>query len=144
VLCAVVLVRASFRVSAISSSRYFSSATSRQSLGLIAQDNRRNYSIMGKKCFVMALAMFAFGFGTALRSNAGTDMVEPYQAPARGYNYAPPPPPRPVFYVPPPPIRFGVFFGPGYGYYGPRYGYYGARRFYGRPAHWRARHNHWH
>jgi len=88
VLCAVVLIRASFRVSAISGSRYFSSATSRQSLGLIARDNGRNYSIMGKKCFVMALAVFAFGFGTALRSNAGTDMVEPYQAPARGYNYA--------------------------------------------------------
>ena len=51
---------------------------------------------MGKKCLVVALAMFAFGFGTALRSNAGTDMVEPYQAPARSYNYAPPPPPRPV------------------------------------------------
>ena len=37
---------------------------------------------MGKKCFVMALAVFAFGFGTALRSNAGTDMIEPYRAPA--------------------------------------------------------------
>ena len=46
----------------------------------------------------MALAVFAFGFGTALRSNAGTDMVEPYRAPAPSYNYAPPPPPRPVFY----------------------------------------------
>ena len=47
---------------------------------------------MGKKCFVMALAVFAFGFGTALRSNAGTDMIEPYRAPAPSYNYAPPPP----------------------------------------------------
>ena len=81
---------------------------------------------MGKKCFVMALAVFAFGFGTALRSNAGTDMIEPYRAPAPSYNYAPPPPPRPVFYVPPPPVRFGVVIGPGYGYYGPRYGFYGA------------------
>lgn len=97
---------------------------------------------MGKKCFVMALALFAFEFGTALRSNAGTDMVEPYQAPARSYNYAPPPP-RPVYYVPPPPIRIGVFFGPGYGYYGPRYGYYAAHRFYGRPVYWRGRHHHW-
>ena len=81
---------------------------------------------MGKKCFVMALAVFAFGFGTALRSNAGTDMIEPYRAPAPSYNYAPPPPPRPVYYVPPPPVRVGVVIGPGYGYYGPRYGFYGV------------------
>jgi len=146
VLCAVVLVGASFRVSAIFSSRDFSSATSRQSLSLIAQDNRRNYSIMGKKCFVTALA--AFGFGTALRSNAGTDMIEPYQAPARSYNYAPPPPPRPVAFLPP--VRIGVFFGPGFGYYGPGYGYYGrgygygGHRYYGRQAYWRGPGHHWH
>ena len=146
-LCAVVLVGASFRVSAISGSRYFSSATSRQSLGLIAQDNRRNYSIMGKKCFVVASAMFAFGFGTALRSNAGADIVEPYQAPAPSYNYAPPPPPRPVAFLPP--VRIGVFFGPGFGYYGPGYGYYGrgygygGHRYYGRQAYWRGHHR-WH
>ena len=78
---------------------------------------------MGKKSFVIALAVFAFGFGSALRSNAGTDMVEPYRAPAPAYNYAPPPP-RPVVYVPP--VRFGVFVGPAFGgYYGPRFGYYG-------------------
>ena len=94
---------------------------------------------MGKKCFVMALAVFALGFGTALRSNAGTDMIEPYRAPAPSYNYAPPPPPRPVFYVPPPPVRVGVVVGPGYRYYGPRYGFYGSRRFYGRHAYWRFR-----
>jgi hypothetical protein len=99
---------------------------------------------MGKKCFVMALAVFAFGFGTALRSNAGTDMIEPYRAPAPSYNYAPPPPPRPVFYVPPPPVRVGVVIGPGYGYYGPRYGSYGSRRFYGRHAYGRGHHHHWH
>jgi len=96
---------------------------------------------MGKKCFVMALAVFAFGFGTALRSNAGTDMIEPYRAPAPSYNYAPPPPPRPVFFVPP--VRVGVFFGPGFGFYGPRYGFYGAHQFYGRHAYWRG-HHHWH
>jgi hypothetical protein len=96
---------------------------------------------MGKKCFVMGLAVLAFAFGSVLRSNAGTDMVEPYRAPAPSYNYAPPPPPRPAFYFPP--IRFGVFFGPGYGYYGPRYGYYGGHRFYGRP-YWRGNHHHWH
>ena len=100
--------------------------------------------MMGKKCFVMALAVFALGFGAALRSNAGTDMIEPYRAPAPSYNYAPPPPPRPVFYVPPPPVRVGVVFGPGYGYYGPRYGFYGSRRFYGRQAYWRGNHRHWH
>ena len=99
---------------------------------------------MGKKCFVMALAVFALGFGTALRSNAGTDMIEPYRAPAPSYNYAPPPPPRPVFYVPPPPVRFGVVIAPGYGYYGPRFGFYGGHRFYGRHAYWRGNHHHWH
>ena len=67
---------------------------------------------MGKKSFVIALAVFAFGFGSALRSNAGTDMVEPYRAPAPTYNYAPPPP-RPVVYVPP--VRFGVVVGPAFG-----------------------------
>jgi hypothetical protein len=98
---------------------------------------------MGKKRFVMGLAMFAFGFGTALRSNAGTDMVEPYSAPAPRYNYAPPPPPpRPAFFVPP--IRIGFAFGPGFGYYGPRYQYYGGHRFYGRHAYWGGHHNHWH
>ena len=76
---------------------------------------------MGKKSFAIALAVFAFGFGSALRSNAGTDMIEPYRAPAPTYNYAPPPP-RPVVYVPP--VRFGVVVGPAFGgYYGPRFGY---------------------
>jgi hypothetical protein len=97
---------------------------------------------MGKKCFVVGLALLAFGFGTALRSDAGTDMIEPYQAPAPSYNYAPPPRPRPVVFVPP--VRIGVFFGPGFGWYGPRYGFYGARRFYGRPAYWHGHHHHWH
>ncbi|MGE5214263.1 MAG: hypothetical protein ACM3NN_11295 [Nitrospirota bacterium] len=97
---------------------------------------------MGKKWFVIAMAVIAFGFGTALRSNAGTDMIEPYQAPAPSYNYAPPPPPRPVAFLPP--IRIGVFFGPGFGYYGPRYGYYGGHRFYGRHGYWGGHHRHWH
>ena len=95
---------------------------------------------MGKKLIVIASAMFAFGFGSALRSNAGTEIVEPYSAPAPTYNYAPPPPPRPVFYVPPPVV--GVVVAPGYGYYGPRFGGYRAHRFYGRHAYWRP-HRHW-
>jgi hypothetical protein len=115
-------------------------------VGLNPRNNRRNSSVMGKKWFVMALAVLAFAFGTALRSNAGTDMIEPYQAPAQNYNYAPPPPPppRPVLFVPP--VRIGVFFGPGfgYGYYGPRYGYHGAHRFYGRPGYWHGRYHRWH
>jgi len=103
---------------------------------------------MGKKCFVIALVVFAFGFGTALRSNAGTDMIEPYRAPAPSYNYAPPPPPRPVAFFPP--VRIGVFFGPGFGYYGPGYGYYGhgygygGRRYYGRRGYWGGHYNRWH
>jgi hypothetical protein len=98
---------------------------------------------MGKQIIVIALAVFASGFGSALRSNAGTDMIEPYRAPAPTYNYAPPPP-RPVYYVPPPPVRVGVVIGPGYGYYGPRYGFHGAHRFYGRHAYWRGHRHHWH
>lgn len=97
---------------------------------------------MGKQMIVTALAVLAFGFGSALRSNAGTEMIEPYRAPAQTYNYAPPPPPRPVLYVRPP--VFGVVIGPGYGYYGPRFRFYGARGYYGRHAYWRGHHNHWH
>jgi hypothetical protein len=95
---------------------------------------------MGKKIIIMALTMFAFGFGSALRSNAGTDMVEPYRAPARTYNYAPPP--RPVVYVPP--VRVGFFIGPPYGFYGPRFGFFGGPRFHGRRAFWRGPRHHWH
>lgn len=94
---------------------------------------------MKKKFIVTALTMFAFGFGSVLRSNAGTEIVEPYNAPAPTYNYAPPPPPRPVFYVPPPVV--GVVVAPAYGYYRPGFGYYRAHRFYGRRGNWR--HHHW-
>jgi hypothetical protein len=111
-------------------------------VGLNRRKQQEELFDMGKKCFVIALAVFAFGFGTALRSNAGTDMIEPYRAPAPSYNYAPPPP-RPVVYVPP--VRFGVFIGPAFGgYYGPRFGYYGGHRFYGRHAHWGGHQHRWH
>ena len=93
---------------------------------------------MGKKFIVTGLAVLAFGFGSAMRSNAGTEVIEPYRAPAPTYNYAPPPP-RPVFFVPPP--VFGVVVGPRYGYYGRGYGY-GGHRFYGRHAYWH-QHHHW-
>jgi hypothetical protein len=96
---------------------------------------------MGKQMIVIALGVFAFGFGSALRSNAGTEMIEPYRAPAPRYNYAPPPP-RPVVYVPP--VRFGVAIGPPYGFYGPRFGFFGGRRFHGRHAFWRGHHHRWH
>ena len=88
---------------------------------------------MAKKIIVTAMAVFAFGFGFALRSDAGTEMIEPYRAPAATYNYAPPPP-RPILYAPPPAV--GVVVAPGYRYYGPRFGFYRARRFYG-PHPWR-------
>jgi len=101
---------------------------------------QEEYSIMGKKIIVIALAVFVFGFVSALRSNAGTEVVEPYRAPASTYNYAPPP--RPVFYAPPA-VAFGVVIGPGYRYYGPRFGWYGAPRSYGRYGYWRFRHHHW-
>jgi hypothetical protein len=95
---------------------------------------------MGKQFIVIILAVFAFGFGSTLRSNAGTDMIEPYRAPAPTYNYAPPP--RPVLYLPPP--VFGVVVAPGIGYYGRGYGFYGGHRYYVRRAYWRGHHNHWH
>jgi hypothetical protein len=94
---------------------------------------------MGKKLTVIASAVLVLGFGSAPRSNAGTEMIEPYSAPRPTYNYAPPPP-RPVFYAPPPIV--GVVVGPGYGYYGPRFGAYRGHRFYGRNAYWRS-HHHW-
>jgi hypothetical protein len=95
---------------------------------------------MSKKYIVIALAVFAFGFASALRSNAGgTDVVEPYRAPAPTYHY--PPPPRPVVCVPP--VRVGFFIGPGYGFYGPRFGFFHGHRFHGRHGHWRGHHRHW-
>ena len=99
---------------------------------------------MEKKLIMITLAVFAFAFGTTPRSNAGTDMIEPYRAPAPSYNYAPPPPPppRPVVYFAPP--VFGVIVGPGFGYYGPRYGFYGGHRYYGRHGYWGGHHHHWH
>ena len=88
---------------------------------------------MRKKLIVTTLAVFAFGFGSALHSNAGTEMIEPYRAPAPAYNYAPPPPA--VYYAPPPAV--GVVVRPAHVYYRPRVLVYGARRFYGRPVYWR-------
>jgi hypothetical protein len=90
---------------------------------------------MWKTPIVIALAVFAFGFGSALRSNAGTEIVEPYSAPPN-YSYAPPP--RPIIYAPPPVV--GVVVAPAYRYYGPRFGYYRGHRFYGRPGYWRSHH----
>jgi len=97
---------------------------------------------MAKQMIVIALGVFAFGFGLALRSNAGTDMVEPYRAPAPSYNYAPPP--RPVYYVPPPPVSVGVAIGPAFGFYGPRFGFFRGHRFHGRHPFWRGHPHHWH
>jgi hypothetical protein len=109
--------------------------------GLNPQNSRREYFIMGKKLIVITVAVFAFAFGCVLRSNAGTEMIEPYRAPAQTYHYAPPPPPlpRPVLYFRPP--VFGFFVAPRFGYYGPRF--YGPHRYYGRPAHWRGRYYRW-
>jgi hypothetical protein len=106
------------------------------------RNRRREHLIMGKILIVMALAVLAFAFGFALRSNAGTEMIEPYRAPAPTYNYAPPPPPppRPALYFRPP--VFSVVVAPGFGYYGPRF--YGPHRYYGRHASWRGRHQRWH
>jgi len=94
---------------------------------------------MWKKFSVTALAVLAFGFVLAPRSNAGTEIVEP-RAPAPSYNYAPPP--RPVVYVPP--VRFGFFIGPGFRPWGPRFGFVRGHRFFRPHAHWRGHPRHWH
>ena len=90
---------------------------------------------MWKKHIVLTLAVFAFCLASASRSNAGTEVVEPYSAPAPRYNYAPP---RPVYYAPPV-VR--IAFYPPFGFYGPRFGVFGGHRFHGRRVH---RHfHHW-
>ncbi len=88
---------------------------------------------MAKKLIATALAVFAFGFGFAVCSNAGTEVIDRYSAPAPTYNYAPPP--RPIYYAPRPPVNVLIF--PAYGYYGPRFG---VHRFYGRRPYWRSHH----
>ena len=93
---------------------------------------------MWKKSIVIALAFSVFGFASAQRSNAGTEVIDRYSAPAPTYNYAPPP--RPIYYAPPPPVNVLIF--PAYGYYGPRFGFYDAHRFYGRRVYQR-HHDQW-
>ncbi len=90
---------------------------------------------MWKKPIVIALAVFALGFASALRSNAGTEVVEPYRAPAPAYNYAPPPPP-PVYYGPPV-VGVAVYPAFGFGFRGPRFAVFRHHRFFGRRHHWR-------
>ncbi len=80
---------------------------------------------MAKKIILIVSAVLAFGFGSALRSNAGTEVIDRYSAPAPNYNYLPPP--RPVYYAPRPRVNVLIF--PAYGYCGPRFG---VHRFYGR------------
>jgi len=89
--------------------------------------------MMWKKLIVIALAVSAVGFASAPRSNAGTEVIEPYNAPAPTYNYAPPPP-RPVYYAPPLPV--GVVVYPAFGYYPRPFRAYG-RPFYRHGHHWR-------
>ena len=43
---------------------------------------------MEKKLTVIASAVLVLGFASVPRSNAGTEMIEPYSAPASTYNYA--------------------------------------------------------
>jgi hypothetical protein len=98
-------------------------------IGFNLPNNPGGYLIMVKKIILVVSAVLAFG--SALRSNAGTEVIEPYSAPAPTYSYAPPP--RPIYYAPPPPVNVLIF--PAYGYYGPRFGVhrYYARRAFVRP-----------
>ena len=118
----------------------FSLATSHWSPGSIRQTTQ-GISNMGKKLVVITLAVFAFLFGSTPRLNAGTETVEPYRAPARTYNYGPPPP-RPVVYGPP--VSIGFAIGPAWGFYGPRFGFFPGRRFFRPHAHWHGHPHHWH
>lgn len=77
-----------------------------------------------KSILVTTLALLGFGFNAT--SNAGTEVIRDYGPREPAYNYAPPPPPRPVYYAPPPPV--GVVLYPAF--YGPRFGVYRAHRFY--------------
>jgi hypothetical protein len=98
------------------------------------RETTEGITIMWKKFNVTVLAVLAFGFASALRLNAGTEVVEPYRAPAPTYNYAPP---APVYYAPP---AVGVAVYPAFGFYGPRFGVFGVRRFHGPRVHWRSHH----
>ena len=84
---------------------------------------------MAKKIILIISAVLAFG--SVLSSNAGTEVIERYSAPAPTYNYAPPPP-----------VPVNVLIYPAYGYYGPRFGFYRVHRFDRRRADWRSYH-HW-
>jgi hypothetical protein len=65
------------------------------------------------------MAVFAFGFASAPRSNAGTEMIIDNSAQA----------PPPVYYAPPP-VRVVVY--PAVRYYVPLVRVYGYQRFYRR------------
>ena len=93
---------------------------------------------MAKKIILIASMVLGFGFASAQRSNAGTEMVEPYTAPAPTYNYAPPPPRRSTTLLL---HRLGLSFIRPLAI-GPRFGFFGAHRFYGRHGYWRW-HHHW-
>ncbi len=84
--------------------------------------------MMSKKAGLITLAFVAFSFASVPRSNAGTEMVEPRNAPSPTYNYVPPPPV--VYYTPPPPVA--VVVAPAFGYYAPRVRVFGYQRLHGR------------
>lgn len=93
--------------------------------------------MMAKKLIMTALAVFAVAFGFVVRSSAGTEVIDAYKNPVPAYNYAPLPPPRPIYYAPPPRVNVLIF--PAYGYCGPRF--VGVHRFQDRrvclrPRHW--------
>ena len=78
---------------------------------------------MWKKFSVTALAVLAFGFVSAPRSYAGTEMI--IDNSAQTYNYSAPP----VYYAPPP-VRVVVY--PTYSYYARPFRVFGYQRFHGR------------
>ena len=98
---------------------------------------------MRKHLAAIAGAVLTVAFGSAPRSNAGTDMVidNSAQAPPPRYNYGPPPPvyyaPPPVVYYAPPPVR--VVVAPTYGYYARPARVIGYHRAYSHRGFWHGR-----
>jgi hypothetical protein len=105
--------------------------------GSICENKHKEDRVTGNKFGVIVLAVFTFAFACAARSNAGTEIVRDYSAPALVYDYTPPPP---TVYYAPPPVRVVVV--PAYRYYVAPVRLYAHRRVvgprvYSAPDGWR-------
>ena len=88
-----------------------------------------------KSILITTLALV--GFGISATSNAGTEVIRDYGPREPAYNYAPAPPPRPIYYAPPPPVGVVVYPRPLFFGFGFHHRYYPDRVFVRRHF-WRA------